>query len=145
MPWPTDSVVICSFGDASVNHSTATGAFNAAAYLTHRRLGCPVLFVCEDNGLGISTRSPEGWTAAALSRLPGVRYWHVDGTDPLELLATTEEALDSVRTSRRPGMLHLSTVRFLGHAGIGRRDRLPVARARSSPTTSATRCWPRRR
>jgi 2-oxoisovalerate dehydrogenase E1 component len=116
-PWPTDAVVICSFGDASVNHSTATGAFNAAAYLTHRRLGCPVLFVCEDNGLGISTRSPEGWTAAALAGLPGIRYWHVDGSDPLELLATAEEAVDSVRTSRRPGVLHLDTVRFLGHAG----------------------------
>src|SRR5215469_12099859 len=30
-PWPEDSLVICSFGDASVNHSTAAGALNAAA------------------------------------------------------------------------------------------------------------------
>ena len=35
-PWPADAIVVCSFGDASVNHSTAAGAFNAAAYLTHR-------------------------------------------------------------------------------------------------------------
>jgi len=42
--WPDDALVICSFGDASVNHSTAVGALNAAAYLAHRGLPCPVLF-----------------------------------------------------------------------------------------------------
>ena len=57
-PWPPDAVVLCSFGDASANHSTAAGALNAAAYLRHRGIPCPVLFVCEDNGIGISTRSP---------------------------------------------------------------------------------------
>src|SRR6266571_7047703 len=31
-PWPDDAVVVCSFGDASLNHSTATGALNTAAY-----------------------------------------------------------------------------------------------------------------
>ena len=30
-PVPRDSIVICSFGDASLNHSTALGAFGAAA------------------------------------------------------------------------------------------------------------------
>ena len=29
--WPADAIVVCGFGDASTNHSTATGAFNAAA------------------------------------------------------------------------------------------------------------------
>ncbi|MBA2772656.1 MAG: MFS transporter, partial [Nocardioidaceae bacterium] len=29
-PWPSDAVTICSFGDASADHSTATGAINAA-------------------------------------------------------------------------------------------------------------------
>lgn len=41
--WPDDAVVVCSFGDASANHSTAVGALNAAAYLTHRDITCPVL------------------------------------------------------------------------------------------------------
>ena len=40
-PWPADAIVVCSFGDASVNHSTAAGALNAAAYLTHRRHPVP--------------------------------------------------------------------------------------------------------
>jgi 2-oxoisovalerate dehydrogenase E1 component len=28
--WPKDAIALCSFGDASVNHSTALGALNAA-------------------------------------------------------------------------------------------------------------------
>ena len=116
-PWPDDAIVVCSFGDASINHSTATGAFNAAAYLTHRSIPCPVVFVCEDNGLGISTRTPPGWTAAALQALPGLDYRYAEGTDPSMLLDIAAEALASVRESRRPTVLHLSTVRFMGHAG----------------------------
>ncbi len=116
-PWPADAIVVCSFGDASVNHSTAAGALNAAAYLTHRAIDCPVLFVCEDNGIGISTKSPEGWTAAALRGVPGLRYRHADGSDPASLLDIAAESLASVRDSRSPGILHLRTVRFMGHAG----------------------------
>jgi 2-oxoisovalerate dehydrogenase E1 component len=116
-PWPEDAVVVCSFGDASVNHSTAAGALNAAAYLAHVHRDCPVLFVCEDNGIGISTRTPRGWPEAVLQRLPGISYVHALGHDPVELLRTTEEALAVVRTKRSPAVLHLSTVRFLGHAG----------------------------
>jgi 2-oxoisovalerate dehydrogenase E1 component len=116
-PWPGDAVVIASFGDASVNHSTAAGALNAAAYLTHVHRDCPLLLVCEDNGLGISTRTPRGWPAAVLQHLPGIPYFHAHGHDPLSLLETTEEALGAVRTGRSPAVLHLSTVRFMGHAG----------------------------
>ena len=116
-PWPADAIVVCSFGDASVNHSTAAGALNAAAYLAHRGIGCPVLFVCEDNGIGISTKSPAGWTAAALQALPGIDYQHVDGADPSSLLGVAAESVASVRDSRRAAVLHLDTVRFLGHAG----------------------------
>ncbi|MDA0625097.1 thiamine pyrophosphate-dependent enzyme, partial [Acinetobacter baumannii] len=102
--WPDDAVVLCSFGDASANHSTAAGAFNAAAYLHHRGLDCPVLLVCEDNDIGISTRTPGGWTKAALSSIPGLPYWYADGTDPEELLQVTSEALNSVRASRSPAV-----------------------------------------
>lgn len=116
-PWPQDAVVICSFGDASVNHSTATGALNAAAYLTHRHKACPVLLVCEDNGIGISTRSPRGWVASTLRHQPGVPYFSAVGHEPAELLRTTEEALAAVRERRSPAILHLETVRFMAHAG----------------------------
>jgi len=116
-PWPADAVVVCSFGDASANHSTATGALNAASYLSHRGIPCPVLFVCEDNGIGISTRSPRGWPEAALQSLPGLAYRQVDGADPDALLTAVGDTLADVRRTRRPGVLHLRTVRLMGHAG----------------------------
>ncbi len=49
--WPADAIAVCSFGDASLNHSTALGALNAAEYTVHQGLRMPVLFCCEDNGL----------------------------------------------------------------------------------------------
>jgi len=115
--WPEDAVVVCSFGDASVNHSTVQGALGAAAYLTHRGLSVPLLLVCEDNGLGISTRTPPGWVEAVLGRLPGVGYLAAPSPRPDRLLGDVGAAVDQVRGTRRPAVLHLSSVRFLGHAG----------------------------
>ena len=60
LPVPNDSIVICSFGDASSNHATAQTAFNAAGWTAYQRLPAPVLFVCEDNGIGISVKTPSG-------------------------------------------------------------------------------------
>ena len=115
--WPEDAIVVCSLGDASVNHSTVQGALGAAAYLTHRGLPVPLLLVCEDNGLGISTRTPAGWVQAALGRLPGIGYVAAPSPRPDRLLADVGDAIEQVRVTRRPAVLHLSTVRFLGHAG----------------------------
>src|SRR6516165_572364 len=58
LPVPDDSIVICSFGDASANHATAQTAFNTAQWTAYQRLPAPVLFVCEDNGIGISVKTP---------------------------------------------------------------------------------------
>ncbi|MEI8240242.1 MAG: thiamine pyrophosphate-dependent enzyme [Actinomycetota bacterium] len=116
-PWPADALAVCSFGDASANHSVATGAINTAIYTSYQRLALPLLFVCEDNGLGISVRTPKGWIEAVYSNRPGLQYAQVDGTDPERVLATTAELADFVRTRRQPAFLHLRTVRFGGHAG----------------------------
>lgn len=116
-PWPRDALAVCSFGDASANHSVATGAINTALHCAHQRLPLPLLFVCEDNGLGISVRTPAGWIESAYGNRPHLRYESVDGTDPESVLAATAELGDWVRTRRRPGFLHLRTVRFGGHAG----------------------------
>ncbi|GAA4567865.1 hypothetical protein GCM10023176_21080 [Micromonospora coerulea] len=116
-PWPPDAIVVCSFGDASVNHASATAAFNTAGWYDHAGLRIPVLFVCEDNGLGISVRSPQGWVAAALRAKPGIRYFAADGADPVEAYRVAGEAAAWVRRHRRPAVLHLTTVRLMGHAG----------------------------
>ncbi|AVT33584.1 transketolase [Plantactinospora sp. BC1] len=115
--WPADAIVVCSFGDASVNHATAVAAFNTAGWCDHTGLRIPVLFVCEDNGLGISVRSPDGWVAQTLRAKPGIRYFSADGCDLVETYDVAVEAAAWVRRHRRPAVLHLSTVRLMGHAG----------------------------
>ena len=114
---PPDAIVLCSFGDASVNHSSALGAFNAAGWVTHQSLPLPLLFVCEDNGLGVSVRSPPGWIETRLNALPHVRYFAADGGDLEGSFAQARAAVDFCRSARRPALLHLSCVRLAGHAG----------------------------
>ena len=116
-PWPADAVVVCSFGDASANHSTAAGAINTALYTAHQQLPVPVLFVCEDNGLGISVRTPDRWIERTFGSRPGLAYTAADGFDPAETYDAARTAADHVRATRRPAFLHLRTVRFMGHAG----------------------------
>lgn len=114
--WGPDAITVCSFGDASVNHATALSGFNTAAYATHQGQPLPILFVCEDNGLGISVRTPKGWVAAA-ARRPGIEYFAADGCDLADVYDTAARAVEYVRTRRAPAFLHLSTVRLMGHAG----------------------------
>jgi 2-oxoisovalerate dehydrogenase E1 component len=115
--WPSDAIVVCSFGDASANHSTAAGAINTAVATAFRGLPVPILLVCEDNGLGISVPTPAGWIEAAYGSRPGLAYVSADGSDPENAWPTIVNAVDLVREQRRPVFLHLRTVRFGGHAG----------------------------
>ena len=115
--WPLDAVVVCSFGDASLNHATAQAALNAAAYLAYGGQPLPLLFVCEDNGLGISVPTHEAWIEQSLHGRPELAIERADGDDPARLLATAQELAAWVREHRHPAVLHLRTVRFLSHAG----------------------------
>ncbi|GAA2350404.1 thiamine pyrophosphate-dependent enzyme [Saccharopolyspora halophila] len=115
--WPADAVVMCSFGDASANHSTTTGAINSALHCAFQGLPMPLLLVCEDNGIGISVRTPTGWIETAYGDRPGLEYISADGADPLECLEASRRAADRVRERRVPVLLHLRTVRLMGHAG----------------------------
>ncbi len=114
---PEDAVVMCSFGDASANHSTAQGAFNTACWTSYQGIPLPVLFVCEDNGIGISVKTPKGWIAASLSQRPGLKYFYADGLDIYDTFKAASEAAHYVRTCRKPAFLHLRMVRLYGHAG----------------------------
>jgi 2-oxoisovalerate dehydrogenase E1 component len=115
--WPSDAIAITSFGDASLNHATAQAALNTASHAAHQRLPLPLLLVCEDNGLGISVPSPSGWVQSVLSSRPAIRYEAAPGDDPERALGVAHELADWVRETRRPAVLHLHTVRYLGHAG----------------------------
>ncbi|MDQ2070268.1 thiamine pyrophosphate-dependent enzyme [Natronospira bacteriovora] len=116
-PVPADSIVVCSFGDASSNHATAQAGFNAAGWTSHQNLPCPVLFVCEDNGIGISVQTPAGWIEASFKARPGIKYFSADGLDLLDTWRVSREAEAYVRRTRKPAFLHLRLKRLLGHAG----------------------------
>ena len=116
--WPDDALVVASFGDASANHSTATGAINAAAWAAHQNVPIPLLLVCEDNGLGISVPTPPNWIQDLFEHRAGLEYIFADTAgDPRDLLETCRQATDFARTERRPVLLHLSCARIGGHAG----------------------------
>jgi 2-oxoisovalerate dehydrogenase E1 component len=117
LPIPDDSIAICSFGDASSNHATAQTAFNAAAWTAYQKLPAPVLFVCEDNGIGISVKTPSGWIAANYQHRANLDYFFANGLDLAEVYAHVQRAVEHCRGTRRPTFLHLKTTRVMGHAG----------------------------
>jgi 2-oxoisovalerate dehydrogenase E1 component len=117
LPIPEDSITICSFGDASSNHATAQTAFNAAAWTAYQKLPAPVLYVCEDNGIGISVKTPSDWVANNFRHRADLDYFFADGLDLANGYAQVQEAVEHCRTTRRPTFLHLRTTRVMGHAG----------------------------
>lgn len=117
LPIPDDSIVVCSFGDASANHATAQGAFNAAEWAGYQQIKAPVLFVCEDNGIGISVRTPTGWIAHSFAQRQHMKYFAADGLDLAAGYDQVAAAIDYCRSERKPTFLHLRTTRLMGHAG----------------------------
>jgi 2-oxoisovalerate dehydrogenase E1 component len=113
---PADAVVVCSFGDASVNHASALSAINAARYGRRRGLAVPLVLVCEDNGLGISVPTPSRWIQESVGALPHLRYVRAEGALD-EVYDEVVAAVSDARESRRPVFVHLPTVRLWGHAG----------------------------
>jgi 2-oxoisovalerate dehydrogenase E1 component len=117
LPIPDDSIAICSFGDASSNHATAQTAFNAAAWTAYQKLPAPMLFVCEDNGIGISVKTPSGWVERNFKDRADLDYFYADGLDLASGYGDVQRAVEHCRRTRRPTFLHLRTTRIMGHAG----------------------------
>lgn len=113
---PEDSIVCCSFGDASANHASALTGIQAARYGNRRGNPLPILFVCEDNGIGISTDTPQRWIRDTFGGRSHLRYIEADG-DLISMWNAVEEAVRICRDTRSPVFLRLVTVRLWGHAG----------------------------
>ena len=113
---PPGTLVCCTFGDASANHASALAGINAARYSHRRGNPMPVLFVCEDNGIGISVDTPRRWITDAFATLRHLRYFEADGEID-EVWETARIAVETCRQTKGPVFLHLRTVRLWGHAG----------------------------
>jgi 2-oxoisovalerate dehydrogenase E1 component len=116
-PMPSDAIVLASFGDASANHSTAQGAFNTAGWAAYQGTPMPLVFLCEDNGIGISTKTPRGWIEAAFRGRAGLEYISCSGLDMVDAYRGARAAAHHARTRRKPVFLHMDCVRLYGHAG----------------------------
>lgn len=114
---PADAVVTVTFGDASLNHSTAVGAVNSALWVAHQNVAMPLVFICEDNGIGISVPTPNEWIERQYGQRDGLYYLTCDGLSLTDTYAKAREVERYVRARRKPAFLHTKTVRLLGHAG----------------------------
>jgi acetoin:2,6-dichlorophenolindophenol oxidoreductase subunit alpha len=111
------NIVACFFGDGAV----AEGAFHEGINLA-AIWDAPVLFVCENNFYGASTRvdsvmrNPRIVDRAAAYGIKGER---VDGNDVLAVYEAARSAADDCRRGLGPVLLELLTYRRTGHS---RRD-----------------------
>ena len=85
-----DSIVICSFGDASANHASALSAINTASWICNLGGHVPIVFICEDNGTGISVPTSSNWIKENFGNRFGIEYIPVDGLNMFDLIHKTK-------------------------------------------------------
>lgn len=113
----TQQVVACFFGDGAVAEGAFHEALNMAALWN-----LPVLFVCENNLYGASTRIDHVMKNTRVSDRAasyGFRGETVDGNDLLAVYEAAVRATQECRTGQGPVLLELLTYRRTGHS---RRD-----------------------
>lgn len=116
-PLPEDAVIIATFGDASLNHASSQTALNTADWVAYQNLPLPLVFICEDNGIGISVRSPQDWVKSSRKRHAAIKYFECDGLDIIDTYNIMTEAFDYARSLKKPVFVRCKTVRLMGHAG----------------------------
>jgi len=113
----TQQVVACFFGDGAIAEGAFHEALNMAALWN-----LPVLFVCENNLYGASTRIDQVMKNTRVSDRAasyGFRGETVDGNDVLAVYEAAIRATQECRVCQGPVLLELLTYRRTGHS---RRD-----------------------
>jgi len=106
-------VVACFFGDGATNQGTFHESLNLAAIW-----GLPVVFVCENNGYGISMSQARHQKVTRVSdraKAYGMPGATVDGNDVLAVFEAASEAFDRARSGDGPTLLECGTYRWGGH------------------------------
>jgi pyruvate dehydrogenase E1 component alpha subunit len=109
----TDQVAVCFFGDNAANNGTFHESLNLSSL---KQL--PVIWVCENNGYGISNPFPQQTIIGDVAKrassysMPGVVG---DGNDVLEVMQITQEAVERARKGGGPSLLEFKTYRYRGH------------------------------
>ncbi len=114
---PSNAVILCSFGDASTNHASTQTTLNTCSWINQQQYPLPIVFICEDNGIGISVTTPSNWIESSIKMRPGIHYIACDGLNIADCYAKALLAESIARRKRQPVFLHMKCVRLLGHAG----------------------------
>ena len=107
-------VVVCFFGDGANNEGAFHESLNMAAICK-----LPVVFVCENNGYGMSTSAarstavPDIATRAAAYAMPGVV---VNGNDFSAVAEASTHAVERARRGEGPTLIENKTYRHRGHS-----------------------------
>jgi len=125
-------IVVCSLGDASVTEGEISEAFQMAAL---KQL--PILYLVQDNGWDISATAEETRAQNAFEYAKGFKGLEavsIDGTDFEESYKTLHKIIKTIRTERRPFLVH-AKVPLLNHHTSGvrmewYRDDLEEAKSR---------------
>ena len=114
-----DTVSVVTIGDGSTNNAHFLAAKNLAEHASHRNIKCPLLMVCTDNDISISYKG-RGWMQA-FKKTFVMPVLEANGADPASVYHTIHQALQQVRSSRKPAFLLINNVpRRFGHAATDR-------------------------
>lgn len=107
-------VAMAAFGDGAVN----CGAFHEGLNMAGA-WHLPVIFVCENNGLAVSTHTKDSTSVENLSvraAAYSMTAWDVDGTDPIASYLALSEAVEQTRKTGCPSFIVASVKRWKGHS-----------------------------
>jgi len=109
----TDQVAVAFFGDGASNQGIFHECLNLAAIWK-----LPVIFVCENNGFGISVPVGQSTSVRDIGvrgqayGIPGIT---VDGTDVLAIDQATAAAISRAKAGEGPTLIECKTYRWYGH------------------------------
>jgi 2-oxoisovalerate dehydrogenase E1 component len=109
-------IVVCSLGDASVTEGEVAEAFQMAAL---KQL--PILYLVQDNGWDISANAKETRAQNAFEYAKGfhgIEAISIDGANFTESYLAIQKVLQTMRTERRPFLVH-AKVPLLNHHTSG--------------------------
>ena len=109
-------VVVCSLGDASMTEGEVSEALHMAALKQF-----PMLFLVQDNEWDISANAKEirSTDAAGYAKgFPGIEVVKINGSDFSECYAELEKVVKTIRSERRPFLVH-AKVPLLNHHTSG--------------------------
>ncbi|MDX1772492.1 thiamine pyrophosphate-dependent enzyme [Oceanihabitans sediminis] len=109
-------ITVCSLGDASVTEGEIAEAFQMAALKQ-----MPILYLVQDNGWDISANAAETRAQDAYEYSKGFKGLDaitIDGANFIESYQALEKVLETIRTERRPFLVH-AKVPLLNHHTSG--------------------------